>query len=140
MEWHEWYGQDHAPAFEEISSFVDSALWNEAREALEDGFQVAPRLEYSRCSMQKGWNVKYKKGGRSLCTLYPMAGHFLALVVIGQREEAGMPFVLPKLNEGTQALYHRTPSLMGGRWLMLKVEDEAALADLISLVRLRSAS
>ncbi len=140
MEWHEWYGQDHAPAFEEISSFVDSALWNEAREALEGGFQVAPRLEYSRCSMQKGWNVKYKKGGRSLCTLYPMAGHFLALVVIGQREEAGMPFVLPKLNEGTQALYHRTPSLMGGRWLMLKVEDEAALADLISLVRLRTAS
>lgn len=140
MEWHEWYGPDHAPAFEEISSFVGSSLWDEAREALEGGFQVAPRLCYSKCSMQKGWNVKYKKGGRSLCTLYPEALHFLALVVIGQREEQGMPFVLPKLKEETQALYHRTPFSLGGRWLMLKIGDEAALADLISLVRLRSAS
>lgn len=140
MEWHEWFGPDHAPAFEEISSFVDLSLWDEARAAIESGFQAAPRLEYSRCSMQKGWNVKYKKGGRALCTLYPMAGHFLALVVIGQREEMGMPHVLPGLNEETQALYHRTPSSMGGRWMMLKVEDEAALRDLVSLVRLRSAS
>lgn len=140
MEWHEWYGPDHAPGFEEISSFVDSILWDEARGTLEGGFQVAPRLEYSRCSMQKGWNVKYKKGGRSLCTLYPMAGHFLALVVIGQREEVSMSIMLPALNKETQALYHRTPSSMGSRWLMLKVGDEAALQDLISLVRLRAAS
>jgi hypothetical protein len=140
MEWHEWYGPDHAPGFEEISSFVDSTFWDEARGTLEGGIQVAPRLEYSRCSMQKGWNVKYKKGGRSLCTLYPMAGHFLALVVIGKREEVNMPIVLPELNEQTQALYHRTPSSMGGRWLMLKVGDEFALHDLISLVRLRAAS
>jgi hypothetical protein len=140
MEWHEWYGPDHAPGFEEISSFVDSTLWDEARGTLEDGFQVAPRLEYSRCSMQKGWNVKYKKSGRSLCTLYPMAGYFLALVVIGQREELSIPAVLPALNEETKALYHRTPVSMGCRWLMLKVGDEAALQDLISLVRLRAAS
>lgn len=140
MEWHEWYGPEHAPAFEEISSFVDSVLWDEARGALEGGFQVAPRLEYSRCSMQKGWNVKYKKSGRSLCTLYPMSGHFLALVVIGQREEQSIANVLPELNEETQALYHRTPVSMGSRWLMFKVGDEAALHDLISLVRLRAAS
>lgn len=140
MEWHEWYGPDHAPVFEEISSFVDLPLWDEARSAIESGFQVAPRLEYSRCSMQKGWNVKYKKGGRALCTLYPMAGYFLALVVIGQREEQSMPHVLPELNEETQAQYHRTPFSMGGRWLMLRVEDEAALQDLVSLVGLRAAS
>jgi hypothetical protein len=140
MEWHEWYGPDRAPAFEEISSLVDVNLWSEAREALEDEFQVAPRLEYSRCSMQKGWNVKYKKSGRALCTLYPMAGYFLALVVIGQKEEAGMPSMFPKLNGETQALYSRTPVSMGSRWLMLKVGDESALADLMLLVRLRAAS
>ena len=140
MEWHEWYGPDHPPAFEEISAFVNSALWGKAREALESGLHVAPRLEYSGCSMQKGWNVKYKKGGRSLCTLYPMAGYFIALVVIGQREEANMPPVLPGLNEDTQALYHRTPFSLGGRWLMLKVADEPAVRDLIALVRLRAAS
>jgi AraC family transcriptional regulator len=28
----------------------------------------------------KGWNVKYRKGGRALCSLYPKQGYFLALV------------------------------------------------------------
>lgn len=140
MEWYEWYGPDRAPAFEEISAFVNSALWEEARDALESGFHVAPRLEYSGCAGQKGWNVKYKKSGRSLCTLYPMAGHFIALVVIGQREEVNMPNVLPGLHEDTQALYRRTPFSLGGRWLMLKVADEPAMRDLISLVKLRAAS
>ena len=140
VEWHEWYGPDRPPAFEEISAFVNSALWEEAREALEKGFGVAPRLEYSGCSAQKGWNVKYKKSGRSLCTLYPMAGCFIALVVIGQREEANMPAVLPGLQEDTRALYHRTPFSLGGRWLMLTVKSGPALRDLISLAGLRAAS
>ena len=140
MEWHEWYGPDHPPAYAEISAFVGSALWDEARREVETAFQTAPRLEYSSCSMQKGWNVKYKKSGRALCTLYPMAGHFLALVVIGQREDTGMPALLPALSADTRALYGRTPSSLGGRWLMLKVGDEPALRDLLSLVRLRAAS
>ncbi len=140
MQWYEWYGPDHPPAYGEISAFVNSPLWDQARAALESSFQVAPRLEYSGCSGQKGWNVKYKKSGRSLCTLYPMAGHFIALVVLGNREEANMPDVLPKLNVDTKALYQRTPFSLGGRWLMLKVTDEAALHDLISLVKLRAAS
>lgn len=140
MQWHEWYGPDHPPAFEEVAAYVHSRLWEQARQALESEFHVAPRLEYSGCSMQKGWNVKYRKSGKSLCTLYPMDGYFLALVVIGQKEEASMPSVLPELKEETQALYCHTPFSLGGRWLMLKVEDEASLKDLIFLVRLRMAS
>ncbi|WP_423245054.1 DUF3788 family protein [Heliorestis acidaminivorans] len=26
-------------------------------------------MTYSKCSAQPGWNVKYKKSGKSLCTL-----------------------------------------------------------------------
>lgn len=44
-------------------------------------------MDYSTCSFQPGWNVKYKKGGKSLCTLYPMDGYFIALVVVGPKEE-----------------------------------------------------
>jgi hypothetical protein len=45
---------------------------------------VKPKLSYSGCSMDggawKGWNVKYKKSGKVLCSLYPKQGYFLALV------------------------------------------------------------
>lgn len=138
MTWVEWYGPDHPPALEEVGAYIGTGLWARSRAALEEGFQTAPRLEYSRCAMQKGWNVKYKKGSRALCTMYPMEGYFLALVIIGQREEAGMPALLPQLHEATQALYRRTPFLMGGRWMMMEIREEAALQDLLSLVRLRA--
>ncbi len=119
---------------------MKSPLWEKVRGEMENGFRVAPRLEYSACTGQKGWNIKYKKSSRSLCTLYPMAGHFIALVVIGSREEAYIPAVLPVLSECTQALYNRTPFSLGGRWLMIHVKDEQTLNDLLSLVKLRAAS
>jgi len=31
-------------------------------------------------SWLKGWNLKFKKGGRSLCAVYPLAGFFSALM------------------------------------------------------------
>lgn len=34
--------------------------------------------------------MKYRKSGRSLCTLYPMDGHFVALVVIGEHEKTNL--------------------------------------------------
>ena len=138
MNWYEWYGPDRAPSLEEVAAFVKSGLWGSARGEIESGFKVTPRLEYSGCAGQKGWNIKYKKGGRSLCTLYPMDGYFISLVVIGRREEECMPQILPSLGEQTQALYGRTPFSLGGRWLMMTVNDESSLQDLLSLVKLRA--
>ena len=110
MQWYEWYGPDRAPSLEEVAAFVKNGLWAKARGEIEHSFHVTPRMEYSGCTGQKGWNIKYKKAGRSLCTLYPMDGFFISLVVIGRREEEHtMQQVLPSLGEETRALYERTP-------------------------------
>ena len=53
----------------------------------------------------KGMEHQIQKRGRSLCTLYPMDGFFISLVVIGRREEEQMPLVLPILSNEAQALY-----------------------------------
>ncbi len=139
MHWHEWCGPDRAPSLEEVAAFVKNGLWARARDEIETSFKVTPRMEYSGCSGQKGWNIKYKKSGRSLCTLYPMDGYFISLVVIGRREEEhAMPQILPLLGEETQTLYGRTPFSLGGRWLMMTVKDEQSLHDLLSLVKVRA--
>jgi hypothetical protein len=70
--------------------------------------------------MQKGWNVKYRKGGRALCTLYPMSGFFLALV--HRRERAGGRGTSDAIHEPLhRELFQRTAAFMGGKWLMLEV-------------------
>ena len=66
--------QNRKPSPDDIAEFVDNPLWKALCSWLESGYRTVPRIEYSRCGMAPGWNVKYKKGGRALCTLYPAAG------------------------------------------------------------------
>jgi hypothetical protein len=93
-------------------------------------------VSYSGCAAQPGWNVKYQKAGRSLCTLYPMGGFFIALVVIGTKEEAEAELLKPALTQEVQSLFIGPASSMG-RWLMIPVTDERVLADVKALILLR---
>jgi AraC family transcriptional regulator len=121
----------------EISAHVHSPLFECLCRHVETEYQSKPVLEYSRCSMQYGWNIKYKKAGRTLCTLYPMEGYFTALVVIGDRERAETELVLPFFTEYLQRLYHETKTGMGQKWLMIDVTDHAVLEDVKQCIAIR---
>jgi hypothetical protein len=83
--------------------------------------------------------VKYKKSGRALCTLYPDAGQFIALVTIGAKEATEAELLLPTCTEFLRELYARTQTFNGARWLMIHVTDEGVLEDVKKLIRLRVA-
>lgn len=135
-----WNKEDETtrPDSDTLSAYVNSPLWDRLNDQMRDSYACAPQLNYSRCSMQRGWNVRYKKAGRSLCTLYPMQGHFLALVVIGQRESAQAELTLPLLSQYLQTLYRETQSGMGQKWLMICVTTEEILSDVLQLVSIRA--
>lgn len=125
------------PELAQIREFVNSSLWNDLCGHLEEAYGVQPKIEYSGCGGAPGWNVKYRKAGRGLCTLYPMPGWFIALVVIGERERTATEQALPLLSPYTQALYANTKMGMGQRWLMIEVRDGPVLEDVKQLVSIR---
>jgi hypothetical protein len=87
--------------------------------------------------MQKGWNVKYRKSGKSICTLYPMNGYFIALVVIGNKELPDAELIMPSCSQYVQQLFNKTSSLPMGRWLMIEVREGCVLEDVLKLTQLR---
>ena len=125
------------PSLETISAYVKSPLWEQLRKHLEEQYKIKPILEYSRCSKQQGWNLKYKKAGRSLCTLYPMEGYYIVLVVIGYRERVEAELALPFFTQYLQQLYHETKTGMGQKWLMINVTDAAVLKDVKQCISIR---
>ncbi|WMJ89016.1 DUF3788 domain-containing protein [Anaerocolumna sp. MB42-C2] len=137
MEWSLLYGSDNQPASGQIDEYVNNELWQNLNTYLQDTYQILPKLSYSRCSMQPGWNVKYQKSGKALCTLYPMQNTFIALVVIGNKEASEADMLLPSCSEYTRALYESTAFSLGGRWLMLQVTNFSILGDVIKLIQLR---
>ncbi len=137
MNWTERYTKNDQPNLSDIAAFIGNPLWGKLCAYLESAYGVAPRIEYSPCSGAPGWNVKYKKSGRALCTLYPDAGSFNALVTIGRKESTEAELLLGTFSPYLQALYARVKTYNGARWLMIHVTDEDILGDVKRLIALR---
>lgn len=137
MDWVNLYPADKQPSPAEIAEYIASPLWDNLNAFLQESYEVSPIYNYSTCSGQPGWNVKYQKAGRALCTLYPMPGFFIALVVIGTKEDVEASLVIPTCDQRIQALYNNTAAIMGGRWLMIPVTSDKILNDVKRLIQLR---
>jgi hypothetical protein len=112
-------------------------MWQDFCGYVEAGYGVKPLVEYSMCSGAPGWNVKYKKGGRSLCTLYPREGYFTCLVCIGAKEVLEAELMLPICTAYTRGLYEKARPVNGTRWLMVDVTGEDILEDAKRLLLVR---
>ncbi|MBW4845683.1 MAG: DUF3788 domain-containing protein [Lachnospiraceae bacterium] len=137
MEWSELYGRVHQPTYEKFSEYVNSDLWLELNSYIQETYHILPQIEYSGCSMQKGWNIKYRKGGKSLCTLYPMQGYFIVLAVTGEREINEAELLIPLCSEYTQNLFKQTISGYSGKWMMIDVKKSDVLNDVKNIITLR---
>ncbi|MPW25497.1 DUF3788 family protein [Alkalibaculum sp. M08DMB] len=137
MEWSDCYGPENLPTLDNIREYVNSDLWEDLNLFLQNVYHIQPKLTYSNCSMQRGWNVKYRKSGRSLVTLYPMENYFIALIVIGNKEMNEAELLVPFCSDYTQSLFQNTDFSAGGRWLMLKVTEPSILQDVENLIQIR---
>ncbi len=137
MDWTARHPAHAPPSPQQVEAYIGSPLWGQMNAWLQESYGAVPHMAFSKCSGQPGWNVKYQKGGKSLCTLYPMVGFFIALVVVGAKEEAEASLAMPLCSGYTRALYAATPFSAGGRWLMMQVTDEDVLRDALRLIALR---
>jgi AraC family transcriptional regulator len=141
IKWYELYNADNLPTDNQVNEFVGAQIWIELGNYLQQTLKVKMKLTYSNCSMNdgiwKGWNVKYTKGGKALCTLYPKRGYFLSLVPIGLKEMDEAEAIVSTCSEYTQSLFARTPIGHTGKSLAFEVRNETILEDLKKLVSIR---
>lgn len=137
MDWNTLYSDKNSPSMEQIADFINNPLWEEFNSRIQSAYKIEPSVEHSRCSLQAGWNIKYKKSGKSLCTLYPMQGYFIALVVVGRRELTEAELLIPVCSDYVQTVFKNTETGNGQKWLMLEVQDRKIMEDVFSLINLR---
>ena len=140
MTWQQLYPKIQTPAPADFDRYMDHPLWTALRSFVEDAYGVTPLVEYSCCASAPGWNMKYRRSGRSICTLYPglpEAGQFTCLVVIGPKEADRAEALLLSCDPCLQELYRKAGSAGGSRWLMIAVTRERILEEVKALLRLR---
>lgn len=138
MNWNELYPNDSPPTLSAISAYIKSPLWDGLCAYLERIYGVSPTVEHSVCSGAPGWNLKYKKSGRALCTLYPARDFFTCLVSIGSREAMEAELLLSASTDYLQTLYWNAKPFNGSRWLMIEVTSQEILEDVKMLIALRA--
>lgn len=95
-------------------------------------------FSYSSCSIKPGWNIKFKKSGKTLCTIYPAESYFTVMVEIGKKEKERTEQLLPQCTAILQDIYAQTKEGNGQRWLMIDLEDDEELFDdLFRLIDIR---
>jgi len=142
--WSELFDKENEPQVQQIQEYVNTPLWDEQTAHMQQIYNSKPALSYSSCAMDKGfwkgWNVKYKKGCKSLCTLYPKQGYFMALVPVGKKEMIEADLLVPLCGEYTQNLYNSSKTGATGKSLAFEVTDKDILHDMQKIIALRVTS
>ena len=127
------------PTLEDLEDYVKSTFFWQLCTTLKETYRCTGKAEYSCCSMERGWNLSFRKSGKTLCRIYPREGWFTVLLVVGQKEKERVEALLPQCAPELGELYRQTREWNGQRWLMIDLEDQDRLyKDLLTLIRIRA--
>lgn len=129
--------RDRPPTQLELTECVGATrpLWERLVGWIEATYAVAGEpLFFGR---ESGWVLRFRRGGKALVTLLPLAdGGFQALVVVGPsawESVAGAP-----LSPAIRAAWEAAKPYPDGRWLWPRVTDAAVAEDIERLVAIKS--
>ena len=125
------------PAIEASMAEEARGRWRRLTAHIESAYRSAPLIAYSVCAGKPGWNVKYKKGSKALCTLYPEPDSFIALVVLGQTDLMKLDAVRPAYTPYLLELADGARLFNNTKWLMIGVTNDTLLSDVKKLLDLK---
>lgn len=131
--------RDYCPTLDEIGEYIGNLVFNKFCMEIKTKYNSKAKIEFSSCSYEKGWNIKYKKSGKTLCTIYPRESYFTIMIVVGRKEKEMVESILPSCTIELQDIYCQTKEGNGQRWLMIDLEDsENMYHDIFRLIEIRS--
>jgi len=132
---------NYTPNIDEISAYIKNPLFDEFYEYLNSEYKAICKIEYSKDVWLQGWNIKFKKAGKSLCVIYPKEKVFTVLIVVSAKEKGSVEYLLPSFSEQTQKIYYTTKEGNGQRWLMIDLRrNDSVYKDVLQLIRIRRES
>jgi hypothetical protein len=126
----------HQPSEEEILDMIgQTTAWLDLTHYIEESFDFVPELAFY--AKQYGWTLRYRKKGKTLCSLFPESGAFSALVVLGKKEAEKALSLLNEFSPTVCAALEGTEQLHDGQWLWIRVSNVETANDIKALLRIK---
>lgn len=128
MEFERMLNEAHEPSDEELLTVIGvTDLWLDFRQYLEQSYDFQPEQVFY--GKKYGWTIRYRKSGKTLCSLFPEHRAFTVLVVLGRQEGDKAVAILDELSPATQALIGSATQLHDGKWLWIRVLERVHVED-----------
>jgi len=123
----------HQPTPEEIRSALGSCfpLWERLTSFIEKSYRIEGTWS-TWGPAKSGWNLRYRRNGKSLTALHPQQERILAQIVLG-KAQAERALQL-ELGEKVSRMLQEAPQLRDGRWLFIPVTSESDAKDVEKLL------
>lgn len=123
----------HKPTSEEIRSALGSCfpLWDRLTSFIEESYGIEG-IWSTWGPAKSGWNLRYRRHGKSLAALHPQQDRILTQIVLGkvQAERA----LQLQLGKKVSRILQRAPQLRDGRWLFIPVITASDAEDVEKLL------
>jgi len=126
------------PTEEEMMSFAGErakAAWTELIQFIEDNYDFVPETVFY--GAKYGWTVRYRRSGKTLCSLFPEKGGFTVLVVLGRKEADRALLMRDELSSEVNDLLGNTVQLHDGRWLWIRLLAMNDVDDVKKLLQMK---
>jgi hypothetical protein len=127
--------KDHQPTLPEVFEALGTKqpLWEKLTLFISSNYPISGEWNFG--GKKYGWHVWYRKSGKTLISLFPQQGGFIAQIVLGKDQvEQALDLKLGK-NVGT--VLKETPHLHDGCWLFIQVKTEKDIKDIQQLLQVK---
>ena len=120
---------------EELIGLSNLDIWNKLTAGIDDLYE-----------MDKTWNkgfgdwiyeYKYRRGGKTLCTLYAKQNIANILIILGKVEREKLESKREEFSQSLLDLYDETKTYHDGKWLWIPIDERLSLDDIVILLKLK---
>lgn len=126
------------PTNEEMSALIGQSLfevWGKLTDLIESKYD----MDCLWNSGGKRWiyEYKYRRGGKTLCTLYAKENVFGFLVIFGKEERAKFDANRNDYSAEVQRVYDESMTYHDGKWMMFELTDISLFPDMEKLLLIK---
>lgn len=102
-----------------------------------DHYLAAIRNDYEMDELWDGNELKFRRSGKTLVTLYIKEGFFTVLVIFGKAEREKFEAQRDTFPQPVQALYQNSRTFHDGKWMFLDTADDSLVPDLMRMLAIK---
>ncbi|WP_157794099.1 DUF3788 domain-containing protein [Paenibacillus donghaensis] len=130
--------KETVPSFELIYSYLGpqaTEAWLQLTRFAEQNYDHVSELIFG--GKNYGWNLRYRKSGKTLFSMFPEQDRFTVLLVLGKKEIQAYEERIHEFGEFFKHVYESASQYHDGRWLWIGIDSVAQINDIEKMIMIK---